>query len=272
MVKHDIHVHTHLSDCGDRQAFMADYIALAKQIGITTIGFADHAWDMNAGKCSDWYLPQDYKRLAVRYEEIKSIDTEGIEVLLGAEGEFASYLLGITEDAAEFTDYILVPHSHTHMRGFVLPDDCVGNPKKHADYLVKSFIRLCGHQKRKLFWGIVHPMYPIGESYDYVKEIYSHITDTMLDECACAASEAGIALEANITVLNGMPKVADNGDNCYIRFFNACKAAGCKFFMGSDAHGVEAFGNRHSRQERAIRLCGLKESDFTLEGLRKPNV
>lgn len=268
MVKQDLHVHTHLSDCGDRKAFIADYIKAAKGLGIERIGFSDHAWDMNIEGCSDWYKPQGYRRLATRYEEIKKIDTLGIDILLGAEGEYASFLLGISDMAAEFTDYILVPHSHTHMKGFVLPADCIGDPKKHGDYLVKSFISLCNHEKRNLFWGIVHPMYPIGEDYEYVKQLYSHISDATLEECALAAKEADMAIEANISVLG---KVLGKDDNCYIRFYNACKAAGCKFFMGSDAHSIAAFNKCHNMQKEVLAVCGLNEGDFTAVIPRKHN-
>ena len=270
MVKHDIHIHTHLSDCGDRKAFMSDYIASAKEIGLETIGFADHAWDDNVKGASGWYLPQTFKRLIARKAELKETDTEGIQILLGAEGEYAAELLGLTDEAAEFTDYILVPHSHTHMKGFVLPEDCIGNPEKHANYLVKSFISLCGHEKRKLFYGIVHPMYPIGEKYEYVKEIYSFISDEMLEECALAAKESGVSLEANITVIDGIPQSQEN-ENCYRRFFDACNKAGCDFFMGSDSHCVSALAERHARQERVIKLCGLTEENFTIAKLRIPN-
>ena len=33
-------------------------------------------------------------------------------------------------------------------------------------------------------------MYPIGEDYEYVKQLYSHISDATLEECALAAKEA----------------------------------------------------------------------------------
>ena len=44
------------------------------------------------------------------------------EVLIGCETEYAHGTLGISEKKAETLDYVLVPHSHTHMNGFVLPD------------------------------------------------------------------------------------------------------------------------------------------------------
>ncbi len=271
MIKHDIHIHTHLSSCGDRFAFMADYIKEAKKTGFETLGFADHAWDDNVKGASDWYKPQTFKRLAERREEIKSIDTEGINILLGAEGEYANMLLGVSDEAVYYTDYILVPHSHTHMKGFVLPDECGDNPEKHAKYLVDSFISLCNHKKRDLFFGIVHPMCPIGKKPTEIKEIYSFISDEMLLECAQAAKESKVALELNISCAK-MFLNCDSVDNVYKRFFLTCKKAGCKFFLGSDAHSINAFVSNHSVAQSAIEIMGLDELDFTIEELRKPNV
>lgn len=261
MVNYDIHVHTHLSSCADRKAFMVDYIKAASEIGLKTIGFADHAWDKSVEGASPWYAPQDYKRLFARYDELKELDTNGVKVLLGAEGEFAQLVLALGDEGRKYVDYVIVPHSHTHMRGVVLPSDCVGIPEKHAEYLVKSFLSLCKHEKRNLFFGIAHPMYPIGDTPEYTQQIYSFITDEMLDECALAAKEANVAIEANLSVLKNIPP--ESGDNfCYRRFFDACKRAGCKFFMGSDAHCVDVMKNNHAMQANLIALVGLEEADF----------
>lgn len=270
MIKHDIHIHTHLSSCGDRFAFMADYIQAAKQLGLETIGFSDHAWDDNIKGASDWYAPQTFKRLANRYEEIKKIDALGIKILLGAEGEFANMLLGISKEALNFVDYILVPHSHTHMKGFVLPDEC-DTPEKHGKYLIDSFISLCGHEKRNLFFGIVHPMCPIGKKCWETNEIYSYISDNALLECAQAAKEADVALELNLSCIKHL--TTDNNEEiAYKRFFDACKKVGCKFFLGSDAHSIGAFKSLHENPEEAIGLMGLSEDNFIIGEPHKPTV
>ncbi len=269
MINYDIHIHTHLSSCGSRDAFISDYISAAKQSGLSLVGFADHAWDSTVDGASDWYKPQNYKRLAERKKEIENI--EGIKVVLGAEGEFANFLLGLGEEGRQYVDYVIVPHSHTHMRGFVIPEDCAGNPEKHADFLIKSFLSICGHEKRGMLFGLAHPMYPIGDSAEYAEAVYSYISDNSLDECAYAAKEANLAVEANLSVLKGIPPEAGN-EFCYRRFFEACKRAGCEFFLGSDAHGISAFTARHSEKEEAIYKIGLEEKDFTAALRHIPNV
>ncbi len=262
MTNYDIHIHTHLSSCASREAFMEGYIKAAKELGIDTLGFADHAWDETVAGVSPWYSTQGYKRLEARREELTHIDTDGINILLGAEGEFAQLILGLGDEGRKYVDYVLIPHSHTHMKGFVLPEECIGNAKLHADYLIKSFLALCGHEKRKLYFGIVHPMNPIGEKYEYFEEIYSHISDETLFECACAAKEADIALEVNLSSLKEIPPEAGE-ENCYRRFFDACKRAGCCLFLGSDAHSKEALISNHTKKDSLLAKVGIKENDLT---------
>ncbi len=261
MVNYDLHIHTHLSACASREAFMADYIKTARELGLDLIGFADHAWDSTVEGASPWYAPQSYQRLLARRNELRETDTAGIKVLLGAEGEYAQGLLAAGEGACEFVDYILIPHSHTHMKGFVLPTDCIGNPEKHAAYLVNSFISLCNHKSRDLFFGIVHPMTPCGEAEEYKAKIYSFIIDSMLEECALAAKENGVFLEVNLAEFKKIPPEG-LAEHCYQRFYKACLGAGCDFFLGSDAHGIKALTENHSVKERVIQSLGLTESGF----------
>jgi histidinol-phosphatase (PHP family) len=261
MITHDIHIHTHLSDCAKRDAFMEGYIAEARNIGLKTLGFSDHSWDSNVEGASNWYKPQTFKRLESRREEIKSLNTDGLKILLGAEGEFANFLLGISEDAKNYVDYIIVPHSHTHMKGFVMPSEYAGDAQKHANFLVNSFIALCNHEKRSLFFGIAHPMWPVGASLEYITEIFHNISDEELAACAKTAKEANIALELNISSIQTVPE-SIGSDFCMRRFFDACKKEGCQFFLGSDAHSIPALTNYHAKQEYVISIMGLDESDF----------
>ena len=190
----------------------------------------------------------------------------GIKVLLGAEGEYACEMLAANENSLKYVDYLIVPHSHTHMKGLVLPQECVGDPKKHAEYLVNSFRSLCNHELNNHIFGIAHPMYPIGEKIEYAEMCYSHISDETLRELAFTAKENNIALEANLSTLSGLPK-----DTCYKRFFAECKKAGCSFFLGSDAHSIKTL-ELHNRQTELLSLVGLDEDDFKAAEHRILNV
>jgi histidinol phosphatase-like PHP family hydrolase len=185
-----------------------------------------------------------------------------IKVLFGAESEYARSILAVGEEAVSQLDYIIVPHSHTHMRGFVLPEGWE-SPEKHAQYLVKSFYELCTHRKRNLFFGVAHPMFPVGLSEEDCERIYSYITDSDMNEGLYAAAENGIFLELNMASCGSLSR--ENLENSfYARFFNNAKKAGCRFFMGSDKHKVIPYGepDRFFLIEEYIRKLGLDENDF----------
>ena len=189
---YDLHVHTALSACAARDACIAEYCADARESGLPVIGFADHAWDKAVAGASPWYAPQDYERLLARRAEAER--ESGLKVLLGAEAEMAAGVVAFTPESAALLDYIICPHSHTHMKGFVLPADAEA-PEKHADFLVKSFYALCVHPLARYILGVAHPMYPIGKSADEADEIYAHISDDALFFICQAAAKADLALE-----------------------------------------------------------------------------
>lgn len=257
---YDLHVHTALSACAARDACIAEYCADARESGLPVIGFADHAWDKAVAGASPWYAPQDYERLLARRAEAER--ENGLKVLLGAEAEMAAGVVAFTPESAALLDYIICPHSHTHMKGFVLPADAEA-PEKHADFLVKSFYALCVHPLARYILGVAHPMYPIGKSADEADEIYAHISDDALFFICQAAAKADLALELNTSTLAPIPteRLASLG---YMRFFRAAKSAGCHFFLGSDRHSSKH--PVHDTLARAPELAaalGLHEDDFT---------
>lgn len=260
MKLHDIHVHTHLSDCARRDAFMKDYLDAAAEIGLEVVGFADHAWDEKVEGVSEWYRPQTYSRLEQRREEIKTVGCRGVKVLLGAEGEYGNFLLGLGEDAMQYVDYVIVPHSHTHMKELVLPPDCVGEPRKHAKYILDSFMGLCRHKNRNLFFGIAHPMFPCGEKGEYFKEIYKYISDADLRECLTAAKETGLFLEANLSCMASIGR--GDGHEEYKRYFDACREVGNDMFLGTDAHAIDSFKFHHGEKAKILEMCGMNDDRF----------
>ena len=266
MIDYDIHIHTHLSSCGDRKAFISDYARIAEAKGLTLIGFSDHAWDRKIAGATPWYSDQDYDRLIQRREDVKALETKNLVVKLGAEGEYANYLLGLSDYGAQFVDYIIVPHSHTHMKGFVLPSDC-DTPKKHAEYLYKSFIALCRHEKRSLFFGIAHPLFPVGQDFDSVNEILSYIDENTLHECMSAAKEAGLFFELNLSCFMHYTDEQIQR-SLYTKIIRTALADGVSLFFGTDSHSCKVFSASHDAKERIISEIGVPESAFTAAKLR----
>ena len=261
-MRYDLHVHTNLSDCARRDATPEPYIALAEKLGQTVIGFADHAWASGVDGASPWYKKQPYDRLAERRQALNSYLAEhptDVHVLIGAEGEYANFLLGADDDAAALTDYIIIPHDHVHMKGFVIPDGY--NHAQVASFLLDSFESLCKHPRRDLFVGLCHPLVPCCHPWEYKNEVYRFITDAQISDALDAAIEAGIWLELNVSEFASVPEERWQSYE-YTRFIRAAKEKGALLFRGSDAHGHEAYEKYHAAADRIDAFFGLTDEDF----------
>lgn len=124
-IRHDIHTHTLFSTCcEDPEATMAAFVREAHELGHKVIGISNHLWDEKVSGASYWYFLQPIKYgLEAKYAI--PADTKGVKVLFGIESEFCgmSDTLGLLAETAKQFDYVLIPHSHTHMKNFVIPDD-----------------------------------------------------------------------------------------------------------------------------------------------------
>lgn len=121
---HDIHTHTHLSSCsGDREATPKNFIRTAAELGHTAFGFSNHLWDEAVEGESSFYHKQGFTHILTEKEEIFSLDNCGMKILFGAEVEYCGKTdtLALSSENAHLLDYVLVPHTHTHMDGFVIP-------------------------------------------------------------------------------------------------------------------------------------------------------
>ena len=261
-MRYDLHVHTNLSDCAQREAYPEPFIAIAEKLGQSVLGFADHSWAKGVEGASPWYKKQPFDRLIERRESLNRYLDEhptDVNVLIGAEGEYANFLLGVDEDAAAVTDYIIIPHDHVHMKGFVIPDGY--NHAEVAKFLLDSFESLCVHPKRDLFVGLCHPLVPCCHPWEYKNEVYRHITDAQIHDALCAAKKAGIWLELNVSEFAGVPENEWHNYE-YARFFHAAKENGNLLYRGSDAHGHAAYENYLGIADRIDAFLGLCDDDF----------
>jgi histidinol phosphatase-like PHP family hydrolase len=254
-IEHDLHIHTWLSSCsGDPDAGAENYIRLAAEKGLKVIGFANHFWDNRVPGASDWYRPQDFSHIMKIKEQIPE-DRLGVKVLVGCETEYCGRgKVGITRETAEQLDFVLIPMSHLHMKGFVL-DQNVTSSEEAARVMVDRFKEVI---ELGLATGIAHPFLPFG--FDPVDEILSCISDDEFVECFGRAAELGISMELNASSFPGSHgKERDTfHDETFIRVFSLAKACGCLFHFASDAHSPK---NMHGlfEMEAIVNLLGITE-------------
>ena len=122
-IVHDIHTHNIFSSCcSDYSASTDAMLRKEAELGMKIFGLSYHIWDERVKGESYWYRNQSL----AKGEEAKNAfaRTYGIQVLLGAETEYYACKdrLGMSCEGAAHLDYLLVPHTHLHMRNEVMAD------------------------------------------------------------------------------------------------------------------------------------------------------
>lgn len=259
-VTHDIHIHTYLSSCCEDAASTPErIIKTASEKGLKLIGFADHIWENPKFKPSEWYRTQNLEHILKIKREIPK-DTLGVKVLVGCETEYCGNdIIGISREAASQLDFVLVPMSHFHMKGFVIPD---------KDYKSIEVARLMvnyfkGVLKLDIATGIAHPFNPLG--FRTVDEILNHISDDEFSECFSMAAEKGVSIEINACIFHEKSRKIKNNysDESYIRIFEIAKKSGCMFHFGSDAHTLHHFEARKDVLDKISEKIGIEEKDLS---------
>ncbi len=259
LVDHDIHIHTTLSSCcADEQATPENIIARAAEEGLKTIGFADHMWDSRMPGASDWYMPQDLEHI-LKIRDMIPKDTKGVKVLVGCETEYCGNgKVGISREAAEQLDFVLIPASHVHMKGFVLPS-WAETPKDIARVMLQHFNEVVG---LGLATGITHPFLPVNHG-DHVDEIISYILDSEFEEAFHRAAEARVSIEITTGCFPGISGRVREGfhDETFMRVLTIAKNCGCKFHFASDAHSLAGIG-RVLQLEKYVKEIGITPDDI----------
>lgn len=273
-ITHDIHAHTHRSLCALECATIANYVKSASELGITTIGIADHMWDETipfpesfrhckvvdptGESVMNWYRAQSIPHCRTVLEEIREQeDLKGIHFLFGGEVEYAPGLgAAITMEEAEKLDFIIVPNSHTHMT----MDATLYEPyEKHGDFMVRAIMEICSAPTAQFITSIAHPFCPVCCPYP-AEYVIDAIPEHLFREVFSAAKEKGIAAEINSSILAEVdPDQFRNHWMYYV--LGIAKDCGCRFTFGSDSHtDVEQYNLR--KGETFAQLLGLTEEDL----------
>lgn len=251
---HDLHIHTTLSSCcHDPLQVLENIIDKAVCNGLQTIGIADHLWDtQEIGECPNpWYRPQDFNYI-MNIKEQLPIDTKGVKLLIGCETEFYGTLPAISPQNSAKLDFVLIPHSHTHMKNYVLPESYTTN-EQIADFLCTSFEKLISFQRAT---AIAHPFFPCGYE-KRLADIIACISDNRFGDLLVNCAATGTAIEIN----TGMFISAFSDKEPMLRMFQLAKECGCKFTFGTDSHRLSALDNIQLI-DKATNLAGICEYDI----------
>ena len=229
IIDHDLHLHSQLSLCsGNPEQTPKALLEYAKGLGLKHICLTDHYWDEAVPGASDWYKIQNYEHLAMA---LPLPFEDGITFDFGCETDFDKYMtLGISKEALDKFDFIIVPTSHLHMTGFTI-EESMKSAKERAKFYMERNHALLDMDLPFEKIGLAHFTCTLMDRGGDEKSdvILDMITDAEFSEFFTRAASKGIGIELNTPLIK-------SSDDSELRPYKIAKACGCKFYLGSDAH------------------------------------
>lgn len=238
---HDMHIHTFWSGDASKKGTVANYVAAGKERGLKKMGFAEHFWDDRVEGAFPFYVPQTFAKVSQTRDEIKAMGDCGVELCFGCEVEYdpVHKAPALTPEIAEQFDFVIVPNSHSHE---TMPKEYYADKAKHKDFILGAFNDIISCDVSRYVCGIAHPFSLCRCEYP-CDDLVCLISDDEFKDLFARTAEKGIALEFNIgSFMGGLGRLGleleQAGDCQLMRMFRIAKAEGCKFFFGTDAHGL----------------------------------
>lgn len=231
IISQDLHVHTNLSACAESSSTIESYLQTEKDLGVNTIGIADHFWDENIPHIYDDYRVPTLEKVLLLREKARVAAKFGISLLVGVETEYDRVRrdIAILPETAEQLDFVLAPNAHLHI---TMTDEERQNKAKQASFMLTAWEDILRSEASKYITAIPHP-------FAVSEEVMALITDKQYQDCFKAAAEKNIAIEINTSVYR--PKtISQILSHEALRMYSIAKQCGCKFTFGSDAHSATA--------------------------------
>lgn len=257
-IDHDLHIHSGLSSCSSDANQNAERILqYAKDNGLSRICITDHYWDSSVKGASKWYAPQNFEHIS---GILPLPCADGVDFLFGCETDMDKHkTLGIPLSRFENFDFVIIPTTHLHMNGFTIEEEDYKKKERVAHLWVKRFDALLDMPLPFHKIGIAHLCAALMNKTsreEYIATL-DLIPTSEMERLFARAASLGVGIELNM----GDMSFSDSEADSVLRPFKIAKSAGCKFYLGSDAHHPEAFERAKSIFERAVAMLDLCEND-----------
>ena len=261
VIDHDYHLHTHLSLCSEDRLFNPlSMLEHAKREGLTRLVLTDHYWDENVpgAEKHGFYGPQNNAHIA---QALPLPQTEDICFYFGCETEMDMHgNIGVARKTMEKFDFIVVPTTHLHMRGLTTREGYI-SIEERSRLWVERMDALLDQDLPFEKIGIAHPTCSLiadKANWEEHLQILDGISDEEYARVFAKVAEKGCGLE-----INGGDIFYEETENIerILRVYRIALAQGCKFYLGSDAHGSNELIPSPDVFNRIIDVLDLKESD-----------
>ena len=256
VIDHDYHIHSMLSSCSSDPEQTAERIlAYAKENGLKKICLTDHYWDDAVEGASNWYKPQNFEHIS---KACPLPQDENCEFLFGCETDMDRFFkIGVPKERYNDFDFIIVPTTHLHMKGFTYLPEQESVEEKTRLYVerFKEFLNADLPFKKV---GIAHLTCSLimKEDAQYLK-VLDGVSDEIFAELFKQCAEKGCGIELNMPL--GVTKTEYK--ETMLRPYRIAKEQGCKFYLGSDAHHPKNLDEAKKRFEEVVDALELQESD-----------
>ena len=256
IIDQDLHIHSCLSRCSkDPEQTTQRILKYAKDNALRCICITDHFWDETVEGASAWYSTQNYSHIS---QSLPLPQSEDVEFLFGCETELDKNLtLGLSQKNMDRFDFIIIPTTHLHMRGFTIDENA-----SLADRATAYVERLDAVLNMDIPFhkvGIAHLTCPLmaREHWQDHLTVLDMISDDTFKRLFAKAAAVGVGIELNFSMdaydVNDVEKV--------LRPYRIAKAEGCKFYLGGDAHTVNNLETVWYRFAPIVEALELEESD-----------
>lgn len=255
----DLHLHSQISLCSSDPGQTNERILqYAKDNGLKTVCLADHFWDETINCTDQFYILQDYKRIAAAKPLPQA---EGIKFLFGCETDLDKDLnLGVSKEKYDLFDFIVIPINHFHILGFIISEEDSADLQRRVNAWIRRFDAVLNMDLPFHKVGLAHLTCPALalDNYrpDYLKGL-NLIPEEEMKRLFTKAAKLGVGIEINAFDMNFTDEEADT----VLKMYRIAKECGCKFYCASDSHHPKDFDIIKERIERAIDLIGLEETD-----------
>lgn len=260
IIKHDIHLHTYLSKCCQhKDQTPANIVRIAEELGLETIGFADHVWTNHDLKPNGFYQGMHENQIVELRRDLEGINTD-LKILVGCEADtIAPGKFSITAKFSEELDFVLLACNHLHIKDLVAQPTS-NRPRDIAAHMLTMFR---SGVESGLATSIVH-------SFTAAPEIFAATTDAISDQefldAFGMAAENNVAIEITLSYLCGKYKDNSEDENNWSldtpgRILAMAKKSGCKFTLGSDAHSL-AYMRFLPKLSLLIDAAGIEKEDI----------
>ncbi len=253
----DLHIHSQISLCSkDPEQTTERILQYARDNGLKTIVLTDHFWDESIPDVTKFYTIQNYSWVS----QAKPLpQSEGINFLFGVETDIDKFMrLGVPKERFDDFDFVVVPTTHLHMKGFTISEEDAETVEGRAKVWIEKLEGLLNMDLPFHKIGIAHlACNLIAPKREEFLQVLDLLPTDKLTELFTKCANLGAGIELNSYDM----KFADSEADTVLRMFRIAKSCGCKFYMGSDAHHPYGLDEAKAAFERAIDLLELTEED-----------